>query len=722
MTAPSTALSTFRGLVATGLLTLTATLSAPWPVGLAQEAAPLTPQAVWEKMREANRYWLGGPPERVGTYQYVFHLGDNPPMAVKVVDPKRVGSSKRQGLSYHSPLHAALQNPGEVKATSATQTPEGVVLTLSFDPTAKVAYGNGVEGTWRGYFSTLCAEAKVEVDTTRWVPKKVTFEGVKESFGDYVEADPGHWVPLSVGIVHGEMKFEWLFKLYRDGLWLLDRSEYRGARVAWVDGVEVGTGRAEVVQSTAEAHEHAKSEATGKEALARMLEANRNWLMPLHDVGHPLAYRYRQEEPYTEDVIFDREQMAFVQLTATKDSPNQPTRQMLWLPDGRRVDGQATDKYVSVSPAPTAGQGDARHAWGDRRLQNLAAGLGWDCALTKAVREPDAFAATVQSAPGDDQRYVLVLRPEGRARLFAGTMLAFSSWAYMHDIDYARSEIVCDAATHHPLKETDYDGEGRKVGEFTFSNYVNVCVFSAPRAVQGIIPYEKDGKDQSLEMNAVFGSPRPGVWLLSEVSSAFRGGGGSTGRVEVLERADETLALARELRERFEQTARVKEQLASAPEGQIDLQLQPGGWVPVLLKAKWEPEAAKSWTADAKRGQPKEAAIIGLLSARLTSKPGGGYSLEWEGLSTAHWQEYEVRWTVTGTGSDGSKTELVMTNRIRCEGAPTAFTNAVEAPGELARNATGQLSLGIAATVDHMSGMYHGHGIWMQLGPRFRSQ
>jgi hypothetical protein len=301
-------------------------------------------------------------------------------------------------------------------------------------------------------------------------------------------------------------------------------------------------------------------------------------------------------------------------------------------------------------------------------------------------------------------------------------MLAFSSWAYMHDIDYARSEIVCEAATHHPLKEIDYDGEGRKVGEFTFSNYVNVCVFSAPRAVQGIIPYEKDGKDQSLEMNATFGSPRPGAWLLSEVSSAFRGGDGSTGRVEVLEHADETLALARDLRERFEQTVRVKEQLAGAPEGRIDLQLQPGGWVPVLLKAKWEPEAAKAWTADAKRGQPKEAAIIGLLSARLISKPGGGYSLEWEGLSTALWQEYEVRWTVTGTGTDGSMTKLVTTNRIRCEGAPAAFTNLVEVPGTLAKNAAGQVSLGIAARVDHMSGMYHGHGMWMQLGPRFRSQ
>ena len=102
-----------------------------------------------------------------------------------------------------------------------------------------------------------------------------------------------------------------------------------------------------------------------------------------------------------------------------------------------------------------------------------------DCALTRLARDPSAFKATVEPTQ-DGKGYRLLLDAPGRAEIFTGTMLAFTSWAYMHDVCYRRSEIVVDAATHRPLEEKDYDDSGKLVAAYTFSDYLEDPAGAAP--------------------------------------------------------------------------------------------------------------------------------------------------------------------------------------------------------------------------------------------------
>jgi hypothetical protein len=50
-------------------------------------------------------------------------------------------------------------------------------------------------------------------------------------------------VPRRIKIDHGDMKFDWKFKVYEPGLWLFDNSHYSyvmpDQRVVFVDNVQI---------------------------------------------------------------------------------------------------------------------------------------------------------------------------------------------------------------------------------------------------------------------------------------------------------------------------------------------------------------------------------------------------------------------------------------------------------------------------------------------------
>jgi len=107
----------------------------------------------------------------------------------------------------------------------------------------------------------------------------------------------------------------------------------------------------------------------------------------------------------------------------------------------------------------------------ERRLRNLFFGLGIDCAVFAAGRNPEAFAARRLVFDVASDREVLELEAVEDARLFTGTMLYFTSSAYMHDVRYTRSELIIDRATDQLVEERDYDRSGRLVGHYWFDAY-----------------------------------------------------------------------------------------------------------------------------------------------------------------------------------------------------------------------------------------------------------
>jgi RNA polymerase sigma factor (sigma-70 family) len=230
---------------------------------------------ILNKVVAANRCWLLAPPDSVMKYSYVFHLSwDKAPggvlqTPVHVASPRNASTNERQGITYSSLLQRLAKNPEQVRVLSVKEENGKIRLALKILPAPgarttevvdgksqpipplAIEYGNGLSGSFRGYFSTGGTYATLVVDAEKMIPLSSVVEvpngTVEESFSDYTEVNPGSYVPLSVTVQKisptmppdfRNMVFAWKFKLH-DGLWLFDESQYRGKKVAWTDQVVV---------------------------------------------------------------------------------------------------------------------------------------------------------------------------------------------------------------------------------------------------------------------------------------------------------------------------------------------------------------------------------------------------------------------------------------------------------------------------------------------------
>ena len=628
---------------------------------------------------ETNRYWLLGPPPAVRQLSYTLNrLGTKQEFAVP--DPASASRARLQGMTYSTLLHRLALNPASADVRGFTEEMGRIRLTFAFEPPLRVACGNGVETGWTGYFELTSDTGYLVLDARRLVPLEAGLGNLTETFAEFVPVDALHNVPLAVTIQKDEMRFDWRFRLYEPGLWLFDDSQYGDRRVTWVEDVKVNEAPAVLRQATAASLARDAAEAVGAPVLRALLNANQPWLLPSLPARRGLIYEYRQEAPYLERVLFDPEGNVMVRLEDSKENPGKATRQMLWLKDGRRMTGDSGDRYVTLEPASVAAEAPAEsRAPLQRALQNLAVGLGWDCALTQIAREPGAFWIERQAANAPGQ-FLLVAHARKDARLFAGTMLTFTSWANMHDVRFDRSEILCDEAIQRPLVERDLAGKDELRGEFFFEGWSNDPSGAVPERIRGVIPFQQDGKDQSLEMDARFQIAKPGVWLLSQVESHFRGAErGSTGTVSLATSSAAAFAPVTELLARLSTTEQIFAAIRAAPEGIVELRELSSDWKPCVLRTSWTEQARKA--ADAERGRSQAAALIGIHRARLERGPDGATRMSLDGVTTASWKEFETEWKVGWYDAMGKLTGSAATNVVvRAEGGPAPFNISVAVP------------------------------------------
>ncbi|HOW73996.1 MAG TPA: M56 family metallopeptidase, partial [Phycisphaerae bacterium] len=677
-------------------------------------------EEILRKMAEVNRYWLIGPPESVTDYTYDYKLGDDPSRTFSIggrdPDPRA-----RQGVSYSTTIHILAMHP-EKALVGEIETGEGIIR-LRFDlaESSRIECGTGVDGGWHGYFSSAAQGGLLTLDAAKMVPLKLESPGMQELFSDYADAGDGRLAPLTVKVARGDMAFHWTFRLYDPGLWLMDRSLADAGSgdtptvLASVSNVFVNSAQAEP-SKTAPSVAVVKAEVADSRKLTKMLSeshrrvetviaANCAWLLPPLEPRRNLVYRYTQEPPYAERVMFDDKGNLMVQLEATKESPTTPTSQRFYQSDGTRVITSHGQALVREDRLSAEGLVSDSLLHRERLVNDLAKGLGMDCALTRLARDPSFFQA--QITPSEDGKtYRLTLRTSNRdARLFTGTMLGFTSWAYMHDVQYNRSEITCDAVTHRALKEEDYT-DGGVVGTYEFSNWLEDTGGAAPGAIHAVIPSSKDGKDQSLVMDATFTFVRPGVWLLKKCRSEFRGSeGGSTGEVTVLPATSENLQPIGDLLKRLEATRQMVRNLKTAHEGETVVSVDLDKMTKVWAKAGWTEPA----------GKPEGDAAIAVKSVTIERNNDGALQAKLGVISTVHWKEYETTIDATLLDEQGREvTKGQIKPRIRAEGVPslTEATCVFTIGDEQACKAFGAGRLKIQASVTALTGQYHGHGMW----------
>jgi hypothetical protein len=211
--------------------------------------SPLPPELqangreILAKMSEANRYWLDRPPPEVRAYRYDFKLGAEPAKTYEVPEDGRVPSVVRQGISYVSVLYGLKAHPEQVVFRQIEVQPDKIILSFTLTKHVPISAGNGVLGTWRGFFSRGVSEGTMIVDPKTLTLREFRCEEYRETLSDYAEVRPGHFVPLRVRVSQRGMEFDFRFRVYEPGLWLFASShegfEEKSGRIAHIENVIV---------------------------------------------------------------------------------------------------------------------------------------------------------------------------------------------------------------------------------------------------------------------------------------------------------------------------------------------------------------------------------------------------------------------------------------------------------------------------------------------------
>ncbi len=146
------------------------------------------------------------------------------------------GQQRPHGVWIGTTLHAGFQELMKSPEKFAVEVNRGadpkkitVVANLK-DGTKSIGVeaGNGVENSWRGYFSHGARGTTIVVDAERFVPLEEQTGPTTIRYSDWQEASAGTWIPRQIDVVgrsaHYRTRFAWL----GGAAWLAGSSESIG--------------------------------------------------------------------------------------------------------------------------------------------------------------------------------------------------------------------------------------------------------------------------------------------------------------------------------------------------------------------------------------------------------------------------------------------------------------------------------------------------------------
>ncbi|MCL2743179.1 MAG: hypothetical protein FWE67_04940 [Planctomycetaceae bacterium] len=223
-------------------------------------AAPEKEERVREvlrKLKDANTYWFSSAGQKkVESCKFAFHLSaDNE----KVIDWNNKNNPGnwytefyRKGISYIGVSRLLVVDIDGLRCTSAAEDTDAGTITFDFVLAQEWmnAVGNGISGSWRGWFNGVIGEGKAVIDTKTNTLVEIVTKNYDEKFFDYVELEPGKFVPQRIVVDYHKgsrdkpedgMYFDFRFKVYEPCIWLFDMSIPRdvGKPIVWVDNVQI---------------------------------------------------------------------------------------------------------------------------------------------------------------------------------------------------------------------------------------------------------------------------------------------------------------------------------------------------------------------------------------------------------------------------------------------------------------------------------------------------
>ena len=183
-------------------------------------------RAVLDRLVEANRYWLLGPPPEVKHYEYDFLLDGEGPLHVIIDNPSMAHLWHRQGIAWHSGLHYLARHPDQAIFDKVKIEGNQITLTYRLKKMTFVADGDGIEkgDIYCGqnfYGGTLTVDRRTHTPSHH---QCVVVSSRSETYSDFVEVDPGHYAPRMVE-VNSIVRRRWTFAIHGPGLWLFESNQ-----------------------------------------------------------------------------------------------------------------------------------------------------------------------------------------------------------------------------------------------------------------------------------------------------------------------------------------------------------------------------------------------------------------------------------------------------------------------------------------------------------------
>jgi hypothetical protein len=203
---------------------------------------------ILDRAGEVNRYWFRAISEDVRSFSYTFHLADGEPRKITYDDYVEAKSWYREwypkGISYTGGARVlvSLRDRARFRQVELGDDEITIYFVLA-DLPSTVAAGNGLAGTWRGFFSQRMNEGTFKLDAKRLTPISIQYGDRREVYSDYVEVADGCYVPGRIQI-GANTEFDFRFRALEPNMWLLHRSlrwssEGDEEPVAWVTDVTI---------------------------------------------------------------------------------------------------------------------------------------------------------------------------------------------------------------------------------------------------------------------------------------------------------------------------------------------------------------------------------------------------------------------------------------------------------------------------------------------------
>ncbi|MCA9257633.1 MAG: M56 family metallopeptidase, partial [Planctomycetales bacterium] len=251
----------------------------------------------WQTISLDRHPWLATPGPGVDSVRYQYRLGNQ----TRSVEAVREGFSGPwamwSGVTWRSALHWAAHAPDEVDWATSQETIDpiersrvaawGISLPettarLRMRPRAEgaipVVIGNGVEGSWNGYFSFQSSECEIDFDPQSRLPVCERHGSTVIYLGDWRPMTDQGFAPCRVAVVRNGTAYLWDFALHQVA-WMLHRGRVVGPQrdeviceltdVVVNDAAQIAARRSEVA-----------AKASRRDELGAMLDKNQAWLAP----------------------------------------------------------------------------------------------------------------------------------------------------------------------------------------------------------------------------------------------------------------------------------------------------------------------------------------------------------------------------------------------------------------------------------------------------------